>query len=78
MRRTPMSLDDNRHSHQQISRLIGRLDSDCEASDSSEDPDDLELREDLSDELQASLEAVDGDGATRSAEEVAQRLSLSW
>ena len=38
----------------------------------------LELREQFSTELQASLEAIDRGVATRSAEKVSQRLGLSW
>ena len=51
---------------------------DTEASEHLEYPDDLELTEGFSNELQASLKAVDGGSETRSAEEVAQRLGLSW
>ena len=44
-----------------------------------EDPDaGLELREEISDELKASQEAVARGGATRSAEQVAERLGLTW
>lgn len=53
-----------------------RLETDGEDSELTEDPDDgLELRGEFAAELQASLE---GDSATRPAEEVARRLGLSW
>lgn len=56
----------------------GSLDPDKESREPLEEPEDTELREEFSDELQASLEAVAGGGATRSAEEVAQRQGLAW
>lgn len=44
-----------------------------------EDPDSgLELREDFSEELQASLEAVARGDATKSAEQIAKKLGLPW
>ena len=45
-----------------------------------EDPDgDMELREEFAEGLQASLEAVArGEATTRPAEDVAERLGLSW
>lgn len=44
-----------------------------------EDPDSgLELREDFSEELQASLDAVAHGDATKPAERVAKKLGLSW
>ena len=44
-----------------------------------EDPDSgLEVREDFSEELQASLEAVARGDATKPAERVAKKLGLSW
>ena len=48
------------------------------AEDLGETDDDRELREEFSAKLRVSLEAVANGGATRSAEEVAQRLGLSW
>ena len=51
----------------------------CALAEDLKDPDDdRELREEFSAQLQASLEAVANGNATRSAEEVAQRLGLSW
>ena len=48
--------------------------------ESVEDPDgDMELREEFAEDLQASLESVDrGEVTTRPAEEVAEKLGLSW
>lgn len=55
------------------------LDADSESPDLHEDPDDdLELREDFAEEMRASLEAAADGRPTRSADEVAQRLGLSW
>ena len=49
------------------------------ASELVEDPDDdLELRQEFSAELQASLAAVASGGATSTAEQVAQRQGLTW
>ena len=56
----------------------GSLSWDAEAADLPEDTDDLELREDFSEELRASLEAVSEGEPTLSAKEVAQGLGLSW
>ena len=68
-----------KHRHPQVAwalRSLGRIE--IVASEVTEDPDDdLELHEDFS-ALQASLDAVADGGATRSAEEVAQRQGLSW
>ena len=58
--------------------LPSSLDADSEAPEPIEDPDALELREEFSEELRASLEAVAGGEATRSADEVAQRQGLAW
>lgn len=58
--------------------LPGSLDADSEAPEPIEDPDALELREEFSKELQASIEAVASGDATRSAEEVAQRQGMAW
>ena len=57
---------------------LSRLETDSEDSENLEYPDVLELTEEFSDELRASLEAVDGDSATRSVNEVAQRHGLAW
>ena len=69
-----------KHRHPQVAwtlKSLGRIE--VVASERMEDPDDdLELHEEFSAELQASLEAVAGGGATRSAEQVAQRQGLSW
>ena len=69
-----------RHRHPQVSwalKSVGRIE--VVATESAEDPDaGLELDEELSAELQASLEAVDRGGVTRSAEQVARRQGLSW
>ena len=54
-----------------------RWDADGVASELHEDSVDSELTKEFSDELLASLEAEDGESATSSAEEVAQRLGLS-
>ena len=44
-----------------------------------EDPDSgLELREDFSEELQASLEGVARGDSTKPAKQVAKKLGLSW
>ena len=50
-------------------------------ADSVDDPDpddDLELRQEFSAEVQASLAAVASGGATSTAEQVAQRQGLTW
>ena len=69
-----------KHRHPQVAwalRSLGRIE--VVASEFMEDPDDdLELHEGFSAELQASLEAVAGGGATRSAEQVAQSQGLPW
>ncbi len=68
-----------KHRHPQVAwalKSLGRIE--VVTSELPEDPDDLELREEFSAELQASLEAADGNSSTRSAEEVAHRLGLSW
>lgn len=56
----------------------GSLDPDKESREPLEEPEDTELREEFSKELQASLEAAASGDATRSAEEVAQRQGLAW
>ena len=69
-----------KHRHPQVAwalKSLGRI----EVVDPglTEDPDDgLELREDFSAELRASLEAVDSGAATSPAEQVAKRQGLSW
>ena len=70
-----------RHRHPQVAwalKSLGRIE--VVATECAEDPDaGLELDEELSAELQASLEAVDRGGVTRSAEQVARRRQgLSW
>ena len=69
-----------RHRHPQVSwalKSLGRIE--IVTTECAEDPDaGLELDEELSAELQASLEALDGGGVTRSAEQVARRQGLSW
>ncbi len=69
-----------KHRHPQVAwalKSLGRIE--VVASELMEDPDDdLELHEEFSAALQASLNAVADGGATRSAEEVAQRQGLSW
>ena len=65
-----------RHRHPQVSWALKSL---ARVEVVEEDPDaGLELDEELSAELQASLEALDGGGVTRSAEQVARRQGLSW
>ena len=58
--------------------LPGSLDSDIGPTELPEDPDDLELREEFSKELRASLEAAASGRPTRSADEVAKRQGLAW
>ncbi len=53
-------------------------DADNEASELVEDPDELELREEFSEELRASLEAVASGNPTLPANQVAQNQGLSW
>ena len=69
-----------RYRHPQVAwalKSLGRIE--VAASECTGDPDaDLELFEEFSAELQASLEAVASGGATHSAEKVAQRQGLSW
>ena len=69
-----------RHRHPQVAwalKSLGRIE--VVATECAEDPDaGLELDEELSAELQTSLEAVDGGVVTRSAEQVARRQGLSW
>ncbi len=72
--------DVEKHRYPQVAwalKSLGRIEVvDAEPMD---DPDaDLELREEFSAELQASKEAVEPGRATRSIEEVAQTLGLSW
>ena len=78
--RSRRTADLERYRHPQVAwalKSLGRIE--VVASELIEDPDDdLELREDFSAELRASLETVAGGGATRSAEQVAQRQGLSW
>ena len=72
--------DVEKHRHPQISwalKSLGRI----EVVDSGriKDPDsDLELREDFSAELQASLATVASGGTTTLAEQVAHKLGLTW
>ncbi len=68
-----------KHRHPQVAwalKSLGRIE--VVASELLEDPDDLELREDFSGELRASLEAVISGSPTRSVNEVAQRQGLTW
>ena len=69
-----------KHRHPQVAwalKSLGRIE--VVASELMEDPDDdLELHEEFSAALQASLDAVADGSVTRSAEEVAQRQGLSW
>ncbi len=72
--------DVQKHRYPQVAwalKSLGRIEVvDAEPMDGPDSG--LELRAEFSAELQASLEAAERGGATRSAEEVAQRLGLSW
>ena len=48
-------------------------------SEMVDDPDEgLELRDDFTEELQNSLDAVEAGGKTISAQKVAEKLGLTW
>ena len=78
--RSRLIAEAERHRHPQVAwalKSLGRIE--VVASELVEDPDDgLELHQEFSAELQASLEAVDSGAATSSAEKVAKRQGLSW
>ena len=72
--------DVQKHRYPQVAwalKSLGRIE--VVDSEPGDGPDaDLELREEFSAELRESLEAIERGGATRPAEQVAQRLGLSW
>ena len=73
-------VDVQKHRYPQVSwalKSLGRIEVvDAEPTDGPDTG--LELREEFSAELQASLDAIKRGGSTHSVEEVAQRLGLSW